>query len=168
MPKRNSDARKREALRAHGSLNPHPEAVTSALFQNSTFFDPADLVQVKYEMLRRAEAENQPVSRAAREFGFSRPSFYQAQTAFQQSGLSGLIPQKRGPREAHKLTDAVMEFVEHADDRPEQISIARCRELLGEEAASMTAQEIDLIRRHAEMMAGIVIEMCQEGPRISE
>lgn len=112
MPKRNSDARKREALRAHGSLNPHPEAVTSALFQNSTFFDPADLVQVKYEMLRRAEAENQPVSRAAREFGFSRPSFYQAQTAFQQSGLSGLIPQKRGPREAHKLTDAVMEFVE--------------------------------------------------------
>ncbi|HEY1218465.1 MAG TPA: helix-turn-helix domain containing protein [Bryobacteraceae bacterium] len=112
MPKRNSDARKREALRAHGSLNPHPETVTSALFQNSTFFDPVDLVQVKYEMLRRAEAENQPVSRAAREFGFSRPSFYQAQTAFQQSGLSGLIPQKRGPREAHKLTDTVMEFVE--------------------------------------------------------
>jgi transposase len=112
MPKRNADARKREALRAHASLNPHPEAVTSALFQNSTFFDPLDLVQVKYEMLRRAEAENQPVSRAAREFGFSRPSFYQTQTAFQQSGLSGLIPQKRGPREAHKLTDAVMEFVE--------------------------------------------------------
>jgi len=112
MPKRNSDARKREALRAHGSLNPHHDAVTSALFQNSNFFDPLDLVQVKYEMLRRAEAENQPVSRAAREFGFSRPSFYQAQIAFQQSGLSGLIPQKRGPREAHKLTDAVMEFVE--------------------------------------------------------
>jgi transposase len=112
MPKRNSNARKREALRAHGSLNPHPEAVTSALFQHSDFFDPLDLVQVKYEMLRCAEAENQPVSRAAQEFGFSRPSFYQAQASFQESGLSGLIPQKRGPREAHKLTDAVMEFVE--------------------------------------------------------
>jgi transposase len=112
MSKRNADARKREALRAHASLNPHPEAVTSALFRNSDFFDPLDLVQVKYEMLRRADAENQPVTRAAREFGFSRPSFYQAQAAFQQSGLSGLIPQKRGPREAHKLTDAVMEFVE--------------------------------------------------------
>jgi transposase len=112
MSKRNADARKREALRAHASLNPHPEAVTSALFRNSDFFDPLDLVQVKYEMLRRADAENQPVTRAAREFGFSRPSFYLAQAAFQQSGLSGLIPQKRGPREAHKLTDAVMEFVE--------------------------------------------------------
>ena len=31
-----------------------------------------------------------------------------------------------------------MEFVERADDRPERISIARCRELLGEEANSMT------------------------------
>jgi hypothetical protein len=29
-----------------------------------------------------------------------------------------------------------MEFVERADDRPEQISIARCRELLGDEAES--------------------------------
>jgi hypothetical protein len=61
-----------------------------------------------------------------------------------------------------------MEFVEHADDRPEAISIARCRELLGEEAESMTDQEIDFIRRHAETMACMVIEMYQEGCRISE
>lgn len=61
-----------------------------------------------------------------------------------------------------------MEFVEHADDRPEPISIARCRELLGEEAESMTDQEIDLIRRHAETMACIVVETYQEGCRISE
>ena len=112
MPKRSSDQRKQQALRAQGSLNPHPETVTSALFQNSDFFDPRDLVQVKYEMLRRVDAENQPISRAAQEFGFSRPSFYQAQAAFQQGGLSGLIPQKRGPRQAHKLTASVMKFVE--------------------------------------------------------
>ena len=61
-----------------------------------------------------------------------------------------------------------MEFVEHADDRLEPISIARCRELLGEEAESMTDQEIDLIRRHAETMACIVIEIYQEGCRIYE
>jgi transposase len=112
MAKRNSDQRKQQALRAHGSLNPHPETVTSVLFQKSDFFDPRDVVQVKYEMLRRADAENLPISRAAQEFGFSRPSFYQAQAAFQQSGLSGLMPQKRGPRQAHKLTVEVMEFVE--------------------------------------------------------
>ena len=61
-----------------------------------------------------------------------------------------------------------MEFVEHTDDRPESISIARCRELLGEEAESMTDQEIALIRRHAETMACIVVEMYREGCRISE
>jgi hypothetical protein len=61
-----------------------------------------------------------------------------------------------------------MEFVDRADDRPEPISIARCRELLGEEADSMTDHEITLIRRHAETMAWIVVEMYQEHRRISE
>ena len=61
-----------------------------------------------------------------------------------------------------------MEFVERADDRPEPISIARCRELLDDEAESMTDQEVALIRRHAETMAAIVVEMYQERCRISE
>ena len=61
-----------------------------------------------------------------------------------------------------------MEYVEHADPRPEPIPIARCRELLGEEAESMTDQEVVLIRRHAETMACIVVAMYQEGSRISE
>ena len=61
-----------------------------------------------------------------------------------------------------------MEYVEHADPRPEPISIARCRELLGEDAASMTDQDIEDIRRHAETMAGIVVEMYQKECRASE
>ena len=61
-----------------------------------------------------------------------------------------------------------MEFVECAEDVPEPISIARCRELLGEEAESMTDQEVALIRGRAETMACIVVEMYQEGWRISE
>ena len=61
-----------------------------------------------------------------------------------------------------------MDFVDRADDRPEPISIARCRELLGEEADSMTDHEIALIRRHAETMAWIVVEMYQEHHRIFE
>ena len=55
-----------------------------------------------------------------------------------------------------------MEYVEHSDPRPEPISIARCRELLGEEAESMTDQEIALIRHHAETMAYMVVEMYLE------
>ena len=61
-----------------------------------------------------------------------------------------------------------MEYVERADPRPEPISIARCRELLGEDAESMTDQEIALIRQHAETMACVVVEMYQDNCRISE
>ena len=55
-----------------------------------------------------------------------------------------------------------MEFVERADARPEPISIARCRELLGEDAESMTDQEVEKIRRHALAMAHIVVELYTE------
>ena len=61
-----------------------------------------------------------------------------------------------------------MEFVELTDDGPEPISIARCRELLGEEAASLTDHEVALIRRHAATMACIVVEMYHEHCRVSK
>ena len=53
----------------------------------------------------------QGITDACAAFGFSRPSFYQAQTAFEREGLSGLLPKRRGPRAAHKLTDEVSAFV---------------------------------------------------------
>src|SRR5438105_10743782 len=103
---------KRRLLRQQGVLHPHPEAVTATLFQDSSFFDPDDLIQVKYEMLRRVEAEQVPVSQAAHEAGLSRPSFYQAQATLQREGLPGLIPQKPGPHGAHKLTAPVLDFLD--------------------------------------------------------
>src|SRR5882672_10224131 len=112
MDRPTRDPDKRNTLRKQGTLHPHPDAVSAESFQNSDFFDPQDLVQVKYEMLRRVEAEQASVSQAAQEFGLSRPSFYQAQAAFQQSGLAGLIRQKPGPWRARKLTAQVLDFVE--------------------------------------------------------
>ncbi len=102
---------KQSYLRRQGTLNPRPQDVEHESFQDNAFFDPEDLLQVKYEMLRQVEIEKQPVSRAAKAFGFSRPSFYQAQAAFQQAGLAGLLPHKRGPRSGHKLTGELMQFV---------------------------------------------------------
>jgi transposase len=102
---------KRTTLRACGALNPHPERVKDELFLDNSFFDALDLVQVKYEMLRRVQAEGKTVSETARDFGFSRPSFYQAQAAFDKAGLAGLIPKKRGPRGGHKLTEEVVAYL---------------------------------------------------------
>lgn len=103
---------KRDALRRRGCLNPHPETVTNELFVQQDFFDPSDLVQVKYEMLRSVRVEGQPVHQAAQDFGLSRPTFYQAQAAFERSGLVGLLPAKKGPRRSHKLSEEVMDFVQ--------------------------------------------------------
>jgi transposase len=111
MAKKLTPDRKQLALRQQGTLHPHPEQVTDELFLTNEFFDARDLVQVKYEMLRRVQSDGQPVSRAAAAFGFSRPSFYQAQATFQQGGLPALIPHKRGPKQAHKLTAEVLAFV---------------------------------------------------------
>ena len=114
MSARRRKQEKQRVLRQHASLNPRPAGVIHPLFQGNEFFDPDDALQVKYEMLRCVNIEKRPVSEAAKAFGFSRPSFYQAQGAFEESGLAGLIPQKPGPRGGHKLTLAVMEFLTQA------------------------------------------------------
>jgi len=103
---------KSRALREHGALHPRPNRVHDPLFRHSEFFDPRDLVLVKYEMIRRVRVEGRPASEAARAFGFSRVALYQAMAAFQKEGLPGLLPRRRGPKAANKLTDAVLEFID--------------------------------------------------------
>ena len=118
---------KRSALVRSGTLHPHPERVTDELF-DSPFFDPRDRLQVKYEMLRRVRIDGYRVSRAASSCGLSRPTYYQARDAFERDGLAGLLPDKKGPKRAHKLTPEVLAFVDaELDAHPElgPIELAR-------------------------------------------
>jgi len=102
------DQSKEASLAASRTLNPHPEGVTDPAFTSGAFFDPADLVQVKYEMVRRVRVEGEPVASTAEAFGFSRPSWYAAAAALDEDGLPGLLPARPGPRRAHKLTEEVV------------------------------------------------------------
>ena len=61
---------KTDTLRNRGTLNPHPEQVRDGFFLENDFFDARDLLQVKYEMLRKAQVEGECVTRAAAAFGF--------------------------------------------------------------------------------------------------
>jgi Helix-turn-helix domain len=103
---------KEEALEAARCLNPHPERVTDPEFLASDFFDARDAVQVKYEMVRKAEAGGVPVTEAAAAFGYSRPAYYAAAAALGASGLQGLVPARPGPRGASKLTDEICAWAE--------------------------------------------------------
>lgn len=109
MGRRREDP-KVEALRAERSLNPRPEAVRDERFRASEFFDARDLVQVKYEMVRRVRVDRDTVSGSVSAFGFSRPSFYEAAAALDAGGLPALVPARPGPRRAHKLSDEVVAF----------------------------------------------------------
>jgi len=112
MPDDTSPATKRQALQACGTFNPRHARVRHPLFQGSDFFDPQDLLQLKYESLRALQKEQYSMAQAAGEFGLSRPTLYQAQAHFQAGGIEGLLPGKRGPRKAHKLTPEVIKYLE--------------------------------------------------------
>jgi transposase len=119
MPRPKSDP-KADTLRELGCLHPHPEKVTDEAFLASEFFDRRDLVQVKYEMLRRVRVDGQSVSQSAAGFGLSRPSYYQAQAAYEEGGLPALLPKKPGPRRAHKLSEEVVTALREAlADQPQ-------------------------------------------------
>lgn len=102
---------KSASLRQFGALNSHPDEVADSLFQDNDFFDALDLLQVKYEMLRRVRVDGWSVTAAADAYGFSRLAFYHAQNAFAQAGLPALLPKRPGPRRSHKLSDAVVDFL---------------------------------------------------------
>src|SRR5258708_28022350 len=95
---------KEAALAGARCLNPHPEQVRDPAFLSSDFFDARDVVQVKYEMVRKVKADGAPVTAAAAAFGYSRPSYYEAAAALDRSGLEGLVPALPRPRGPPQLT----------------------------------------------------------------
>lgn len=128
MPKTKPADSKSKALREAGCLNRRPGRVSDPLFSGSGFFDARDIVQVKYEMIRRVDVDSQTVTDAAAGFGFSRPSFYQAQAALKREGLKGLVPKKRGPRGGHKLTAEVVDFLEGERSKDEAVATSELAE----------------------------------------
>lgn len=130
MPKDKDPHPKLQALKKHGAINRRSAKVKNPLFADSEFFDPKDLVQVKYEMLRRVQADGDAISNASADHGFSRVSFYQVKEAFEREGLPGLVPKKRGPRGGHKLTERIVQAMEEACAEDDQIDAPALARLL--------------------------------------
>lgn len=124
---------RQQALGAAGATHPHTQGVSDPLFRDSVFFDPNDLVQVKYEMLRSVQLGTHRVVQAAEAFGFSRPVFYVTRDLFNREGLPGLLPRKRGPKQPHKLNDEALAVLAKAVQEAERM-------LSGEELALLLAQ----------------------------
>jgi transposase len=135
MARRRQPEAKAAALAETRTLNPRPEAVVDPQFGSSEFFDARDLVQVKYEMVRRVRVDKAPVARAAAAFGFSRPSFYEAAAAVDRDGLGGLVPAKPGPRRAHKLSDEIIGYAQRLREQDPSVGSARLAAAIAEKFA---------------------------------
>lgn len=131
MAKPDPGADKLEALRRHHALNPRPGSVKDPAFTSrQPFFDAHDLVQVKYEMLRSVRQDGHSATEAAATFGFSRPSFYEARAQFEEGGLPALLPQRPGPKRAHKLTEEVVDLLEQALKEDSSLNLGQLVQLL--------------------------------------
>src|ERR1700758_5577156 len=126
MAKRKKTDPKTVELKRTRTLNSRPDLVSDTLFKENPFFDPRDLLQVRYEMLRRHRVEEVSIVDVAVTFGVSRPTVYQAQAAFQQAGLGGLLPKRRGPKQGHKLSVEVIEYVRALRTADPHITTVAC------------------------------------------
>ncbi len=130
MPPPSPSQTKRQALQASGTFNPRSAKVRHPLFQQSEFFDPQDLLQLKYETLRALKAEGCSIAKAASDFGLSRPTIYQAQALFAEKGVEGLLPHKTGPRHPRKLTPEVQQHLQElAAAQPETRAAELARQM---------------------------------------
>ena len=59
-----------------------------------------------------------------------------------------------------------MDVPERTEHTPDSISVARCRDVLGDEADALTDDEVIDVARHAEAMAHILIALALQDGRI--
>jgi len=104
---------KKGFLDKEGLLNPKPERVRHPAFEAHEFFDPLDLPQVRYEMLRAARGEKASVAEACRLFGFSREYFYKLERAFMDRGYVALLGSPMGRRPLLALNQELINFIIH-------------------------------------------------------
>jgi transposase len=109
-----SEASRVRSLTEAGLVHPHPDAVRAALFAESGFFLAEDKVQVKYEMLRAHVLDGCSATEAASLHGYSRAGFYLVASAFEKTGMAGLLDDKRGRRGPVKLSPEIVAFVQAA------------------------------------------------------
>jgi transposase len=115
-----------EALARDGVLNLNPGAVRDVVFTGNPFFDAKDLVQVRYEMVRRHQIDGIAISEAAATFGVTRPTFYKAQSALRTGGLAGLLPSRRGPKAGHKVSGEVIAFATELKAAKPEMTTSQC------------------------------------------
>ena len=124
---------KEDILMGNGTYNKKYKGVKTPKFIDDHFFDPMDVVQVKYEMLKEVEREGVTVTEATDNYGFSRTAYYNIRDAFSTQGIKGLIPEKTGPKSPHKLTQGCQKRIDEWVAGNPGISSSEIAELINQD-----------------------------------
>lgn len=135
---------KAEFLRSKGLLNPRPERVIHPLFETVEFFDPLDLPQVRYEMLRAARVDEMSVVEACKQLGFSREYFYRLERSFMERGYVSLLGSPKGRPPLLSLNQEILNFIVHRKLEEPKLSGERLRKEI------LMLHKVDCSRRTVE------------------
>jgi transposase len=124
---------KKDYLMENGTYNKNHNNVKSPKFLGDYFFDPMDIAQVKYEMLKEVEKNGMTITDATDNYGFSRTSYYNIKEAFSNHGIKGLLPEKPGPKNPHKLTQEVQKRIDEYIAQKPRISSSEITELINQD-----------------------------------
>jgi len=138
---------KTKTLIENGSFNRNAASVSSPMFRSNPYFDPQDLVQVKYEMLRAVKADGENVSDASRQFGFSRTAYYKIEKRFHEAGVDGLCARKTGPKLPSKVTPDIIEFVSQLREKdPDMTNDDIIKRIIDEKGVSIHKRSLQRVQ----------------------
>ena len=81
------------------------------VLEATDFYNPDDTIQKRYEMLRRKYIDGLKIKEAAKKFGYSVPYFKKLKKKFDNKGIEGLKPMKKGPKGRHPKTKKCTQII---------------------------------------------------------
>ena len=150
---------KLEFLKQENLENSRADRVTHELFKNINFFDPYDLPQVRYEMLRTVHAEDTSVVNTCKLFGFSREIYYRLERKFMEEGLVCLLgSSKAGRRPLIALNQEIVNYIVYRKiDSPDLSGADLCKEIC-------EIYKVDCSQRTVERLLG-TLHLSKKGGR---
>ena len=139
---------KKEILMKNGTFNKNYKKVTEEKFSEGGFYDPMDIVQVRYEMIKETERGGKTIDRISNAYGYSRASYYHIRDNFNKNGMSALIPERTGPKDASKLTGDLREFInEYIGRAPSASSSKIAKAIEQSKGVSVSKRTVERFRR---------------------
>lgn len=139
---------KKETLLGNGSFNKNYSKVKKAKFLEDSFYDPMDIIQIKYELIQDAKDARGGIEKITSDYGYTRASYYLIKAAFEKGGLAALAPGKTGPKTPYKLTLERQEHIErYISENPSANSAEVVADLLGSKGIKISKRTVERYRR---------------------